>query len=99
MKQLVFVPAGLLVLFALLLAGCVGRMTAKNPPPEDTPAAEVEHEHDGALVSVEHPEQFPVATASRHAVMAVFRSSRAPVRSNRVASALPRLDSYGARLG
>jgi membrane fusion protein, heavy metal efflux system len=66
MKQIVFVLAGLVVLFAILLAGCVGRMTAKNPPPEDTPAAEVEHEQDGAVVKVEHPEQFPVATASRH---------------------------------
>ena len=67
MKQIVFVPAGLVVLFAILLAGCAGRMTAKNPPPEDTPPAEVEHEQDGALVKVEHPEQFPIATASRHA--------------------------------
>lgn len=66
MKQIVFVSAGLVVLFAILLAGCAGRMTAKNPPSEDTPPAEVEHEQDGALVRVEHPEQFPIATASRH---------------------------------
>lgn len=66
MKQIVFVSAGLVVLFAILLAGCAGRMTAKNPPSEDAPPAEVEHEQDGALVKVEHPEQFPIATASRH---------------------------------
>ena len=42
-------------------------MTAKNPPSEDTPPAEVEHEQDGALVKVDHPEQFPMATVSRHA--------------------------------
>ena len=28
---------------------------------------EVEHEQDGALVKVDHPERFPMATASRHA--------------------------------
>jgi cobalt-zinc-cadmium efflux system membrane fusion protein len=67
MKQIRFVPAGLVVLLALLLAGCLGRMTAKNPPPADTPVAEVEHEQDGSLVKVEHPEQFPIATALVHA--------------------------------
>ena len=72
MKRIVFVPVGLVVLFAILLAGCAGRMTAKNPPLEDTPAAEVEHEQDGAVVKVLHPEQFPMATASRHATNPVL---------------------------
>ena len=67
MKQIVFIPAGLVVLFAILLAGCAGRMTAKNPPPEDTPPVEVEHAQDVAVVTVEHPERFPLAIASRHA--------------------------------
>jgi membrane fusion protein, heavy metal efflux system len=71
-KRIVFLPAGLIVLFAILLAGCAGRMTARNPPSEDTPPAEVEHEQDGALVRVEHPEQFPMATASRHATNPVL---------------------------
>ncbi len=72
MKQIVFVPAVLVVLFAILLAGCAGRMTARNPPLEDTPPAEVEHEQDGAVVKVVHPEQFPTATASRHATNPVL---------------------------
>lgn len=72
MKQIVFIPAGLVVLFAILLAGCAGRMTAKNPPSDDTPPAEVEHEQDGALVRVDHPEQFPIATAYRHATNPVL---------------------------
>jgi cobalt-zinc-cadmium efflux system membrane fusion protein len=42
-------------------------MTAKNPPLEDPPPAEVEHAEDGSVVKVDHPEQFPMLTATRHA--------------------------------
>ena len=67
MKQIVFVPAGLAIAFAVLLAGCARNVTAKNPQLGDPPPAEVEHEQDGALVKVDHPERFPMATVSRHA--------------------------------
>ena len=55
-----------LIGLSVLLAGCAPKATAKNPPIE-TPTAEVVHEQDGGLVTVDHPEQFPMATVSRHA--------------------------------
>jgi membrane fusion protein, heavy metal efflux system len=66
MKQIVFVPAALALAFSVLLAGCERKMTAKNTQLEDPPPVEVEHEQDGVLVKVDHPERFPMATASRH---------------------------------
>ena len=43
------------------IAGC-GTDRA-NPASEAPPAAQVEHEQDGSLVRVDHPEQFPLAAA------------------------------------
>jgi cobalt-zinc-cadmium efflux system membrane fusion protein len=48
-----------------LMGGCARNVTAKNPSLEDPPPAEVEHDEDGAVVKVDHPERFPLATASR----------------------------------
>jgi cobalt-zinc-cadmium efflux system membrane fusion protein len=49
-----------------LLAGCDQRVRA-DPRIEEPPPAEVERQHGGALVTVDHPEQFPAITVSRHA--------------------------------
>ena len=68
MKRSFFVPAGLAVALSGLLAGCARNMTAKNPPLEDPPPVEVEHEQGGTVVKVEHPERFPMATAFRRAI-------------------------------
>jgi cobalt-zinc-cadmium efflux system membrane fusion protein len=49
---------------ALLAAGCgksKGDAAAEAPPP-----AQVEHEQNGSVVQVDHPEQFPLATAVEH---------------------------------
>ncbi len=58
----------LAILLNLLLAGCARNVTAKNPPVEDSPAAEIVHEQDGALIKVDHPERFSLVTVSRRAV-------------------------------
>jgi membrane fusion protein, heavy metal efflux system len=34
-----------------------------NPKVEEPPAAQVEHEQDGSVVQVDHPEQIPLVTA------------------------------------
>jgi cobalt-zinc-cadmium efflux system membrane fusion protein len=66
MKQMAFAPAGLALALSVLLGGCARNVTAKNPQLEDPPMVEVEHEQDGVLVKVNHPERFPMATAARH---------------------------------
>ena len=66
MKRTFFAPAGLAIALGILLPGCARKMTAKNPPLEDPPPVEIEHER-GDLVKVNHPERFPMATASRRA--------------------------------
>jgi cobalt-zinc-cadmium efflux system membrane fusion protein len=64
------VPSGSLALaavlaLALFLAGC-GAKGQPNPAAEAPPAAEIEREQDANMVKVDHPEQFPLATASAH---------------------------------
>jgi cobalt-zinc-cadmium efflux system membrane fusion protein len=66
-KHIVFLPAALALALSLMLPGCARNVTAKNPQMEDPPPTEVEHEQEGVLVKVEHPERFPMAIASRHA--------------------------------
>jgi membrane fusion protein, heavy metal efflux system len=56
-----------MVLFSalgLLLAGC--GQSKGDPKAEAPPTVEVEHEQDANVVKVEHPEQFPMATAVAH---------------------------------
>jgi membrane fusion protein, heavy metal efflux system len=48
----------------LLLAGC--GQSKGDPKAEAPPTVEVEHEQDANVVKVEHPEQFPMATAVAH---------------------------------
>jgi cobalt-zinc-cadmium efflux system membrane fusion protein len=57
--------ACLALALALLLAGC-GAKGQADPAAEAPPAAEVEREQDAGMVRVDHPEQFPLATASAH---------------------------------
>jgi cobalt-zinc-cadmium efflux system membrane fusion protein len=53
------------ILTALLFGGC--RNVAKSAAQEAPPPAQVEHEADGSVVQVDHPEQFPLATAVAYA--------------------------------
>jgi cobalt-zinc-cadmium efflux system membrane fusion protein len=50
----------------LLLAACDKKVESANPAAEAPPAAKVEKEGDASLVKVDHPEQFPLATAGKH---------------------------------
>jgi cobalt-zinc-cadmium efflux system membrane fusion protein len=49
----------------LLLAGC-GAKGQADPAAEAPPPAQIEREQDASMVKVDHPEQFPLATASAH---------------------------------
>jgi len=53
-----------LVGISIFATGCgnaKGDPAAEAPPP-----AQVEHEQDGSVIEVDHPEQFPLATAAAH---------------------------------
>jgi len=50
---------------SFVLAGCGAKVEA-NPKEGAPPAAEVIHESDGSVFQVDHPEQFPIATAGQH---------------------------------
>jgi cobalt-zinc-cadmium efflux system membrane fusion protein len=50
---------------SLFLAGC-GDKAEADPKLGAPPAADVVHESDGSLFRVDHPEQFPIATAGQH---------------------------------
>jgi cobalt-zinc-cadmium efflux system membrane fusion protein len=66
MTRVVWAQAVLATILNALLAGCDQRVRA-DPRIEEPPPAEVERQHGGALVTVDHPEQFPAITVSRHA--------------------------------
>ncbi|HEY7389350.1 MAG TPA: efflux RND transporter periplasmic adaptor subunit [Bryobacteraceae bacterium] len=70
MKLIVLVPAGLAVVFSVLLAGCARSVSADDPSLTDPPPAEVERAGSFDLVRVTHPERFPLALVSRHAATA-----------------------------
>ena len=65
MKRSVVIEALLCGALCGALSGCGGEgkadTTAEAPPP-----MKVEHESDAGLVKVDHPEQFPLATAGEH---------------------------------
>jgi len=65
MKHAVLMEAGLTLALGLLMAGC-GAKGQPNPAAEAPPPADVELEQDANLVKVNHPDQFPLATASAH---------------------------------
>ena len=64
MRRSVLQTATLMSGLVLLPAGCGG--SKADPNAEAPPPVTVEHEQDANLVVVEHPEQFPVATAVEH---------------------------------
>ena len=66
MNCTVWVEAGLCLAFSVLLAGCGAKATV-DPRAEAPPPAVVEQDQDVNLVKVDHPEQFPVATAAARA--------------------------------
>jgi cobalt-zinc-cadmium efflux system membrane fusion protein len=66
MNRVVWAQAVFATILNALLAGCDQRVRA-DPRIEEPPPAEVERQHGGALVTVDHPEQFPAITVSRHA--------------------------------
>jgi cobalt-zinc-cadmium efflux system membrane fusion protein len=57
--------AAVYILF-LLLAACGKKEEAADAKAEAPPAAHVEQEGDASLVKVDHPDQFPLATAGQH---------------------------------
>jgi len=65
MKYIVFLTAVLALALALLLAGC-GAQGATDPASGAPQPAPIEKEGNADLVTVAHPEQFPVVTAGRH---------------------------------
>jgi cobalt-zinc-cadmium efflux system membrane fusion protein len=66
MKQILAAQTGLAVLCSILLTGCDPKAKA-DPRLGEPPPAEVEVEEQGtSLVKVDHPEQFPLATAARY---------------------------------
>jgi cobalt-zinc-cadmium efflux system membrane fusion protein len=58
---------GVVLLVAVALSGC-STTKAKNPDPAATapPAAEVIHDSNAGVARVDHPEQFPLATAEKY---------------------------------
>ncbi len=55
-----------LAALVLIVAGC-DKKDPPDPTAEAPPAATVEKESDSSIVKVDHPEQYPVATAGKHA--------------------------------
>jgi cobalt-zinc-cadmium efflux system membrane fusion protein len=93
------VPA---VAAALGSGSCAGRVA--DPASEAPPPAQIDHAQDGNVIHVDHPEQFPLATAAAYAsrpelvvtgVVAADVSRNVPV----IALASGRVVSIQARLG
>jgi cobalt-zinc-cadmium efflux system membrane fusion protein len=57
---------GALGVFLLLLAACGKKEVAEDPAAGAPPPAKIEQEGDASLVKVDHPDQFPLATAGKH---------------------------------
>ena len=52
------------ILLAAILAGTGCGQGNSDPKAEAPPPAQIEHEQDGSVVQVDHPEQVPLATAT-----------------------------------
>src|SRR5580693_8152783 len=50
----------------LAVASCQGRGTADDPAAGAPPPVVIDHASDGSVVTVDHPEQFPLVTATEH---------------------------------
>jgi membrane fusion protein, heavy metal efflux system len=66
MKWVVLFEAAIIALLSALLAGSDRRVKADALAEDPTPV-EVVHKHRDGIVTVGHPERFPLATATRHA--------------------------------
>ena len=66
MNRLTFAFAGFFVGLEILLTCCSSRAQG-DPRLEDPPLATVERKHRDGVMVVEHPEHFPLTTASNHA--------------------------------
>jgi cobalt-zinc-cadmium efflux system membrane fusion protein len=66
MKKPTLLEVSLVLALAAWLAGC-GAKAQTNPEAGAPPPAEVEKETNGEAFKVDHPEQFPLATAGEHA--------------------------------
>jgi cobalt-zinc-cadmium efflux system membrane fusion protein len=64
-RAILSIEVALCLAFGLLLSGC-GEKVKADPRAEAPPPAKVEQEPDASLVKVDHPEQFPLATAGKH---------------------------------
>jgi len=64
MRRAGFRTMALLFVFGVFLAGC--GQSKGDPKAEAPPPTEVESEHDLNVFQVDHPEQFPLATAVAH---------------------------------
>jgi cobalt-zinc-cadmium efflux system membrane fusion protein len=65
MNRVPFIEATLCAAFGLALAGCGARVSA-NTAAEAPPPATVESAPDSSIAKVDHPGQFPLATAGEH---------------------------------
>jgi cobalt-zinc-cadmium efflux system membrane fusion protein len=65
-RAILSIEAALCLALVLLLAAC-GEKVKADPRAEAPPPAKVEQELDASLVKVDHPDQFPLATAGKHA--------------------------------
>jgi cobalt-zinc-cadmium efflux system membrane fusion protein len=64
MKLIVLTAAGIGAC-SLLLAGCQTRLAGQPDPLPENPPVVVEHQPGATFVKVDHPEQFPMVTATR----------------------------------
>ena len=65
MKRLLWIEAVIFCIAGLTLSGC-GSQVHADEKSEAPPAAVVEHESDGNLFKVDHPEQFPLVAAGQY---------------------------------
>jgi len=65
MRCALLIGAALCLVAGLFLTGCGSKVEADGKA-EAPPAAKVEREGDANVVKVDHPEQFPLATAGEH---------------------------------
>ena len=65
MNATIVARAGIAFVLSALLSGCDQKVKA-DPRIEETPPVEVERKQGSAVVEVEHPDRFPMATAVAH---------------------------------
>jgi membrane fusion protein, heavy metal efflux system len=65
MRRIILLEAGAAVLLSCLLAGC-GRRVQADTVASDERAPEVVHKQGTSVLEVDHPERFPLATATQH---------------------------------